>query len=239
MPATKDKKEAYHAWEARTGYKAPYRYCCIISIPGNHIQGLIRQSLDAIVAQEAQAFGVRLGSCYVCGNGIMNNHVIRDAEGRHFVIGCDCAGKLGSEMLTAAQKAEKLRQKAIKAKKAEERRIARDKAREVELDAQRELNGGPTDFEVKQIEEAELRESRRLRYTEENQWLIDVLVRWKTSNFCQDMARSLETNALVNQFPRAIEVMRDIYGKTHGRRCSKAYKAAVSEFEARLDGAIL
>ena len=230
-----DKKEAYHAWEERTGHKAPYKYCRIISIPGNHIQGLIRQSLDAIVAQEAQAFGVRLGSCYVCGNGIMNNHVIRDAEGRHFVIGCDCAGKLGSEMLTAAEKAEKLRQGAIRAKKVEERRIVRDKAREAALEAQRVVNGGLTDFEVQQKEVADAAEVSRERYTAENLWLIEVLDK-QNGNFCESMVSTLERYELAWHSPRAIEIMRDIFAKFHGRRNSKSYKMAASEFDSKVYG---
>jgi hypothetical protein len=38
--------------------------------------------------------------------------------------------------------------------------------------------------------------------------------------------------------PRQINVLCDIYAKSHGRRNSKAYLAAESDFEARLEPAL-
>ena len=60
-------------------------------------------------------------------------------------------------------------------------------------------------------------------------------------DFCWEMARAVETHIGIELYndilsPRQFEVVREVWGKTTGdRRNSKAYKAAVEEFDRLFD----
>ena len=75
------------------------------------------------------------GSCHVCGTGIVYNYMIRDARGDTFVVGCDCVGKTGDEILKRQMKEAKrtyrnAEQIAAALKAREEREAARKIAAE-------------------------------------------------------------------------------------------------------------
>lgn len=228
------KTVCYHKWESTTEFVAPYRHTgAIISLPSPEAHPTAYQNGMRNASEEAAAFGVRLGSCQVCGNGIMNNHVAKDAEGAYFVIGCDCAQKLGGEMCDEAKKAEKIRQAKIREEKREKARLARVAKHQAELQEQRDRNGGLTDREVEAERIAEERRQKRAKLSEKNEWLIEVL-QSQNGGFCADMAITLETNEISDLSPRQIGALQDVYAKSHGRRNSKAYKAAEQDFEARV-----
>lgn len=164
---------------------------------------------------------------------LMNNVVVQDATGKCFVVGLDCARKTGdTKLITEAQALEKARQRQLRAAKAEQKRRERIAAYEVELQAQRDRNGGMTDDEIEKRNRLAEREANRAKYTELNGWILDAL--HGGGSFIADMAEKLSSSPIDSLSDRQLSIICDIYGKSHGRRNSKAYTAAVDEFEARV-----
>ena len=145
-----------HKWTDAGLGQAPFSVVSCISLPSPSLaernpSGF--QNANNAAHSDARRFGVRLGSCDFCGNGIMNNMVVRDAEGKHFVVGCDCAQASGDDkVMTEAENIERLRKRSM----AQQRRDAmwekKRQEREAKLEAERESNGGLTDWEVEQKE---------------------------------------------------------------------------------------
>lgn len=247
MCTTNEKKVFQHLWQDQNLGVAPFRAITIISIPS---KGLAEQNLDAYnnamreACEIARGFGVELCSCYSCGMSLMNNVVIRDANGKHFVVGLDCAQKTGdSKLMTEAEALERKRQRALRAKRAEEQRRIAFEARQVELQAQRDRNGGLTDHELatQQRNNAEqaARQARREEAIESNAWLVKVLTvvaQSSNSGFVRDMIERLAEYRFSTEYfsERQRQVLCDIYAKAHGRRNSKAYDEAYEFAEARI-----
>lgn len=68
------------------------------------------------------------------------------------------------------------------------------------------------------------------RYVVENGWLVRVLESAHQGDFVTSMIKSLERGAISDLSDRTISILRDIYGKHHGRRGSRKYEAAVAVF---------
>jgi len=86
------------------------------------------------------------GSCQYCGTGIRYEYHIVSSDGKKFHVGCDCVEKVsakGSRLLTEAEKVKR----DFDRNKREETR--RNKA-EATLQAQRDTNGGLTNWELAQ-----------------------------------------------------------------------------------------
>lgn len=171
------------------------------------------------------------GSCDYCGTGIMYECVIKSSDGKEFVVGMDCVRKTLSEsnrILTAMERAlAKMNQE----KKDAERKAKWEEAnrkREAELDRQRAVNGGLTDYEV---EQAKQKAQEQAQY-EANEWLIKVIEKYP-GDFASSMVDRLEVRPLGSLSPRMIEILCDMYAKSKGRRGSKAYNAAEDFFNAK------
>lgn len=175
------------------------------------------------------------GCCSYCSQGILWECVIRSHDGNVFTVGQDCVRKLDRDdnRLVDAVKRELAR---IAREEREAAREARWKARrleiEVELDRQREANGGLTDNEVAQQAREKAEDDSRAVWRERNWWLISVLQK-QSGEFCRSMCDSLERGPVSGLSDRCQSIIADIYGKSHGRRGSKKYESAVSEFEER------
>lgn len=230
-----EKLVAVHEWEEKVG-SAPYRLLGVISMPsveayGNNWLGYQNAMLDA--QHQASSHGVHLGSCDVCGTGIMNHYVIRNADGVNFVAGCDCVEHSGDHKLVSSVKAEKLRRER---KAREDRRRAEWEAtlkRNAELlQEQRDRNGGLTDSEV--AERAKQVEAKKVAdgMYHVNGWLIDVLSPvGYSSSFIESMLDSLHCQPVKELSGRCLSILCDIYAKSFGRRNSKAYYEASERFD--------
>lgn len=222
-----------HKWEASGVGSAPYRIITVIEVPSaslaeHNVSGYNNAMRGA--NEQARAYGVSLCSCNVCGMSLQNNVVVRNAEGNHFVVGLDCARKSGDhQLVTQAKKVQLQRDRAKREEKREQRRMESIERHQRELEAQRQRNGGLTDAEVAEKVRQEELEARRAVMTEKNGWLIDVLV-CQRGDFCESLARELETSEINGKSDRVVSILRDIYAKSHGRRGSKKYEAAYDEF---------
>jgi hypothetical protein len=181
------------------------------------------------------------GHCHYCYTGIRYCCNIRSADGKRFVVGTDCVRKLNrfdNRMVSDVKRAEAK----LARQKREEARKAKWEARQAEitaqLAAQRERNGDLTDAEVQQEAAAKIaRESRdkvEAEMNEQNGWILDVLMNvGYASDFVSGMIDKLRTTPLKNLSPRCIDIIAGIYAKRAGRRNSKAYDAALEEFETK------
>ncbi len=237
MCETSEKMVHVHLWQDQGLGQAPFRAVALISLPSPGLAetnptGFQNASIDAW--RQARSFGVSLGSCDSCGMGLMNNVVIRDAVGKHFVVGCDCAGKtFDSKLITAVENLERLRNKAIREAKQEAARVERESLRALELDRQRAVNGGKTDSEVRADQQRTAAELNRQKMTAENEWLLTVLRSVYRGDFVDSMLRELEVYSVKSMSPRTISILRDIYAKSFGRGGSKKNEAAREEFDTK------
>jgi hypothetical protein len=108
-----------HPWEKAGLGKAPFTWLRVECRVGP-----IKTELPDGTTLEQGAPGQPMGCCDYCSNGIAECHVIRSADGREFIVGCDCVRKVnakGSRVLAAAEQAAQNLRNA----KARERRAAK------------------------------------------------------------------------------------------------------------------
>jgi hypothetical protein len=173
-------------------------------------------------------------SCDHCGMPIMNHHMIIDDKGAKFSVGSSCIEKLGDRILTTASKeAEKARQRGIRQAKAQAKRDAENKVREEEYERQRQVNGGLTDYELKNKQQQDRINSLRDQRVEIAEPLIKVL-RQQNGDFCGSIVRSIVNRG---EMPYAyaknivIEIMAKQFGRKNSKKYNEAYDAQVEIFE--------
>ena len=89
--------------------------------------------------------------CNHCGTGIVHHYIIKDAKGDKFSVGSSCINKLNDTLLIAQVKADKLaRDKVIRREKVQAKRKKAQEDADYQREAERMVNGGLTDLEVKQ-----------------------------------------------------------------------------------------
>lgn len=213
-------EETLHPFEIAGLGESPFRYAGI------------RENVYSACPGHQQAGG----TCDYCGQGIRYECVINSHDGKQFVVGMDCVAKLGraDNKLVEAVKRERLNMERAKRQAEREARwAAEDAAREAKLQAQRDANGGLTDREVEQqaAKAKQLAESKQ--WVERNLWLLKVLDGEYPSEFIRGMIQRLESGTVAGMPSRAITILTDIYAKSHGRRGSKKYEAAVVDFNTR------
>lgn len=235
-----ESKVLTHRWVEEGLGEAPFRAVAIISLPSTEILEANPDAYNGAMGEaceRARAYGVTLCSCYSCGMSLVHNVIIRDKAGKHFVVGMDCAARThDTELISEAEALERARLKELREIKAEEERKARAARREAELAAERERNGGLTDWEVKEKAREDEAAAREARYSAENAWLLDVLAEVYPGDFvtsiCRDLRRHPAREVLRG---RAFGIVAEMYAKAKGgRKNSKAYKAAEEEFFSRL-----
>lgn len=107
--------ETSHPWERMGLGKAPYRCVGMCQIPS--VSLCEANPIAYEIAMRALPHDFHVGSCHVCGAGLVYNYMILSADGHKFVVGCECVMKLGmSDKLTAEVRAEKA--KLLKAQRA-------------------------------------------------------------------------------------------------------------------------
>ena len=229
----------FHAWNEK-GFQAPYTLVTILETPAPPRNGAYMDAWQRIHAESnaaAKALGVSLCSCYVCGMSLQANYVLRDATGKPFVVGCDCVEKIGDDQVitaveNAAKTRERNRRRELAARKVEER-IA---ARKAELEAQRQKNGGLTDWEVEEAARLADRDSKRNAAIAANAWVLSWVPSGPSGSFVGDVSGRLASGELVAKeaSPRMKAVMVEMFAKRAGRKGSKAYDAAEAEAREEL-----
>jgi hypothetical protein len=223
-----------HKWQENGIGFAPFRVVGLISLPPSSLaedNNYAYQSMMHAAHQQANEFGVVLGSCQVCSNGIMNNYVVRDANGKKFVVGCDCVAKTDDskmedevKVINRKVKAE-LRQAAWGEKMAKISQKANNEA-----ERQRSVNGGLTDAEIAKA----AADAKAAANAAQFDWLLSVLD-GNGSEFAFSIADEIRRGRNPSAFSdRCLSIIADIYCKSFGRSGSKANVKASEEFDSRI-----
>lgn len=164
------------------------------------------------------------GTCDYCGNGIKYCCVIESADGKRFEVGTDCIRKSDDRGLVNMVK---------RAKQA-----ARAAQRQAEWEAKRntpEAIAERTRVEAERAARQARIAAERAQITADQAWLINALSN-QSGDFCRSMERELAERRFCDLSPRCRDIIADIYCKQFGRYNSKAYWAAMDEFETKING---
>jgi len=227
-----------HKWEDAVG-PAPYQVVALITTPSASLAGQNPSAYNNVMAsahEQARRFGVMLCTCQVCGMGLCDNYVLRNARGGYFVVGCDCVRKNGDSYLTTRTRKVKAAQRKAKAQAEREAKWKADQeARALRAAQERLENGGKTLAEIEadkaRAAEREARASFRAKYA----YVLEALEANPSSGFCYEIAQGLSQGSIPSQ--RGLEITAEIVAKYHGgRRGSKAYNEAYEDAYALLTG---
>lgn len=221
--------EKMHRWELDGAGKAPFKVVGIFEMPS---KSLLEYNPAAYNNQMAMMpRNCACGSCAVCGSPLTINYIIKDANGKLFPVGCECVRKHGSASLIEKTKALKLkRDREIR----EQKRLARW---ESNLQAQREKNGGLTNYELYQEKQAaaKKRELERIRpIIETLAPLADAIDDGLNGTFRCSIACDLREGKIPKGRGMAITI--GILAKMAGRKNSKAYQAEYDRIESIFNG---
>lgn len=223
-----------HPFENAGLGKAPFRLIGMYSIPSPALAEVNPAAYQAELAAMPRDCGI--GSCAFCGMPLTHNFIIQSADKRRFSVGCDCVDKTGdAKLMSAAEKVELDRKRAIAAAKAAAKRAAQAAAYEAEMAAQRDRNGGLTDWEVEEAARVAAREAEEAKHAAANAWLIEAMSHYPDSSFARDMAKDLARHPLSSFSPRCRDIMRDMFAKLAGRRGSNANNEACDKFDNLAD----
>jgi hypothetical protein len=218
-----------HVFEAAGLGKAPFRLVGLFSIPP---KSLLEANPDAYNNQMRQApRDVGVGTCHFCSTAIMANFIIQSHDKKKSAVGCDCVQKTGDKGLVDAVK--------LAQKKADrEKREAINEVNRIQrLQAQREKNGGLTDWEKqeKELKAAQkIREKKLAKVAAILAPLADLLADGR-NGFRDSVANDMRQGCVPKGGGRSI--MLDILGKLQGRANSKAYDAEFDRVSKILDKA--
>lgn len=165
------------------------------------------------------------GCCDYCFTGIRYEFHIVSADGKKSKVGCDCIKRVNDHKLMKV--ADIAKKKLIKEKKLETQR----KNREAELERQRQINGGLTDYELRFQQEQE--EKKRLineGLQKGLKWANEVARLEDGKNGFRD---SVAEDMRFGRLPmgKGLSITIDILAKQMGRRDSKAYEAEYERLE--------
>lgn len=173
--------------------------------------------------------------CDFCGTAIRYLYIIEDANGKRAIVGSECIAKSGDlGLIDIAKRTEKLRRADAREAKRQREYEERRQRQEKRLQAERDRNGGLTDYEVEQTRRDREEAEAIARQTAENQWIIDLLeAQSSISEWKRSMIYQLKRHPVSYFSDRNRHIFADIYARQFGRANSKAYNAAYDEAEAR------
>lgn len=220
-----------HVWEAKGLGKGPFRFVAMVSFAGPE---MAEHNPEAYMRANAEAsrtlahFKVMGGICDACGMCLMNNFIIRDSQGKHFVVGCDCVRKTHDAPVISQ----------VKAFQAKERKAKKDAERQARWEADAPARAAKNArIESYQAARAAIAEGAKDERARASKWLSDVL-----GNTPGDFAQSVRSElahdgASLNQkSDRFAQIMADIYTRAmaHGARGTKR-QAVQAEFDRLWD----
>lgn len=145
MSNTDKKLVVDHKFEQAGLGLAPYRLVGTYQLPSAELAGTNPEAYN--LAWKHAPAGA--GMCDYCGTGINNNFICKSSDGKQFIIGCECVKKLGdNQLMTQVKKhINKVAREKAKAKR-DAIHDEKNAIREAELNLQREINGGLTNYEL-------------------------------------------------------------------------------------------
>lgn len=216
-----------HVWQTQGLGQAPFKIIGYWSAPSKSLQEHNPNAYNMAMSSRPKCCNL---CCEHCGTGIMHHCIIKSADHKIFSVGSDCVAKTHDSKLISQVKARK--NKVARERAAEKRaaaQLARQEARAIELQAERDRNGGLTDYEAEQAERMRQLEELTSRNAKIAAPIINVLQQ-QNSNFCDDIIRSIKNGHSISS--RAQEIITEIMTKQYGRKNSKKYDAHYDEMDA-------
>ena len=240
-----------HRWTEKGLGAAPFRCIGFFSFPS---KSLAEANPEAYMnacresAETMRALGVTSGGiCDVCGMNLTNNYVIRSADNKRFVVGCDCVEHTGDSKLITAVEAHERKRKRVAAKVKREAKYAAERAkREESLRVHNAEHAEVVDACGYCARDAADRKAawehaeRTAAAIAANAWLINVLNPIDNgSGFIHDMIERLHSAPLSTFSERQVSVLAEIYAKTvSGKRAgSDDWHKAHGDFYSKAEGA--
>jgi hypothetical protein len=209
-----------HVWQTQGLGRAPFKIVGYWSAPSKSLQEHNPEAYNNAMRASPKCCNQ---CCAHCGTGIMHHCIIKSSDGEVFAVGSDCVAKTGDTRLISQAKAHKNKMARERAAvKRASAQLARQEARAIELQAERDRNGGLTDYEATQ---AELSRQRARRYKIASP--IATVLKAQNSNFCDNLIRSIMDGHNIS--PRAQTIITEIMTKQYGRMNSKSYDAHYEE----------
>lgn len=223
MMAITKNDEKIHLFEASGLGKAPFQLVGFYSIPSASLAEQNPQAYHNELALMPK--GISCGTCCYCGTSLKNNFIVRSADDKTFVVGCDCVEKIGDKGLINAIKLLKRQQRIEEKQRRLDEQNKELSRRYAERDAnERAANNG---FTV-----AELKEQQHRQYIEQVVEIVapitNVLHR-SYGDFAAQMCEHLNKGALDVITPNMQRIILEIVSKSFGRKNSAQYNEAYDE----------
>lgn len=206
-------KEGTHIFERDDLGKAPFKVVGIWTMPSRSLMEHNPEAWNNAIRSAPCA----VGSCAYCWTALSIHYIIRDAKGKQFAVGSECVRKTGDAgLVKAATVLKNKRAREISAEKREKKRVAK-------LQAERDKNGGLTNYE---LQEKKWEDEKKAKL-EALKPFIKILspyanrIKDGKGGFCDSIASSLRQGKLPRG--KGLGITIDILSKQSGRRNSKAY----------------
>ena len=229
---TEPKPPMVHAFEIAGLGRAPFKCVGMWEMPP---KSLLEHNVDAwnnAISNAPRTSAGGPGSCHYCGTGILNHFLIKSADGKTFLVGSDCVRKTGDAGLINAVKRKAARVKEAKRTAEQNTRMAATQ------EAERQKNGGLTDYELYREHQENTKRARFHKYAADNEWLIRI-IRLVPGGFTLSMIEQLSFDSITRLSGKQLATLQDIYCRTFGRRNSKHYDAAEKEFWDKFDAVVI
>jgi len=208
---------------------APFRYIGIWSPPSKALLEANPNAYNQAMAGRPKCCGF---CCDHCGMSIEHHCIIVDAKGEKYTVGSSCIFKVDDcENLTQVEADVKARQKANRKRLADAKREKASAEREAVMQAERDANGGLTNYELGVKNRADIAKTNADAYLELAKYFVVIL------NFSGDFGKSIVRGFTNGRIPTGggKTIVIEIVAKAAGRKNSKAYNAKLPEVEAEFD----
>ena len=180
--------------------------------------------------------------CQYCGHDLRYNYILRDANGKHSVVGCDCVKKSGDAKLVTVTEAARLGIERETRRVAKAARIEREHAARMESIAAIRAEHGETIEERRDRLHAEATARCAAATAGMFADIIAVLQTVETNpgDFVSSILNEITAGRSLSTFPpRAINIIGEVYAraKTGKRKNTAPFIAAQDAFFAALDAA--
>lgn len=214
---------------------APFRFVGIATIPSPTLAEANPTAYNNALAALPRDLKNGCGSCAHCWTGIMNIHIVENANGERYGVGCDCIAKTPDKPLVRASHLARLKAERAKRNAAREARRAAWLAEVVNPETgetrEQEMQRKTDEARAAAAAAIALEDRRRQVVRDAMANLADLLADGR-GGFCDSIALDLKAGYLPRG--RALDITLDILAKiTGGRRGSKKHQAAWIELEAK------
>jgi hypothetical protein len=220
-----------HPFELAGMGTGPFRFVGVVSIPSKSLAEHNPDSYNNALAALPRDLIGGCGTCYNCGMAITHVCIVRNSNGQKYGIGSDCVAKTGDAYL--GDKAKVAVARLQRQQRRERAQAKRDAAHKAFLGTVCNEAGETNQERINRemAEQAAAHQAKRQALADKWGFLAPYLS-GPVGGFCDSIKQGFRNG--YEPSPRAIAILGEIYAKHSGRYGSKAYEAALEEFNNRL-----